>query len=92
MTSAAPKIKEAYVREPVAIVFDNSRIHKRSCAENIDIPKTIQKLGFFHLFTIPHSTKLNAIEMVFSQLKGHVVSEFARSPEKRKDLETMIDE
>ena len=55
-------------------------------AENVDIPRTIRKMGFFHLSTTPHSPQLNAIEMVFPQLKSHVVSEFGKCPEKRKNL------
>ena len=92
LISAAPKIKEAYGREPVVIILDNARIHKGSKGENVDIPRTIRKMGFFHLFTIPHSPQLNTIEMAFSQLESHVVSGFVRSPEKRKNLGSVIDE
>ena len=52
----------------------------------------LQRSGSFHLFTIPYSPQLNAVEMVFSQLKSYVVSEFVKFPEKRKDLGTVIDE
>ena len=92
LISAAPRIKEAYGREPVVIILDNARIHKGSKGENVDIPKTIRKLGFFHLFTIPYSPQLNAIEMVFAQLKSYVISEFMKFPEKRKNLGSGIDE
>ena len=92
LINSAPEIKKACPSEPIVIVLDNARIHKGSRAEGIDIPKTIQKLGFFHLFTIPYSPQLNAIEMVFSQLKSYVVSEFVQSPEKRKNLWAVIDE
>ena len=92
LTSAAPKIKEAYGKKPIVIILDNARIHKGSKVDNIDIPKTIKKLGFFHLFTIPYSPQLNAIEMAFAQLKSYVISEFMKFPEKRKNLGSVIDE
>lgn len=91
LRAKAPIIKKAYPKDPVVIILDNARIHKSSKAEGVDIPKTIQELGFFHLFTIPYSPQLNAIEMVFSQLKSFVISEFSRNPERRKDLSGTID-
>ena len=88
----AAKVREAYKGEPVVIIMDNARVHKGSKADNIDIPKTIHELGFFHLFTIPYSPQLNAIEMVFAQTKSYVVSEFMQHPERRKDLSAVVDE
>ena len=92
LRNAAPKIKAVYNDEPVVIVLDNARIHKGSKADGIDITRTVRELGFFHLFTIPHSPQPNAIEMVFSQLKSHVVSELIKHPERRKALGNAIDE
>ena len=88
----AQKIKEAYKNESVVFILDNARVHKGSKVDGIDIPRTMHDLGFFHLFTIPYSPQLNAIEMVFSQLKSYVVSEFMQHPERRKDLGKVIDE
>lgn len=44
-----------------------------------------------HLFTIPYTPQLNAIEMVLSQLKSSVVPGFTGNPERRKDLPRVID-
>ena len=52
----------------------------------------MNELGFFRLFTIPCSLQLNPTEMVFSQLKSLVVSEFVRNSKRRKDLPRVIDE
>ena len=41
---------------------------------------------------MPYSPQLNAIELVFSQLKSIVINEFIRNPERRKDLLKVIDE
>ena len=87
-----PIIKKAYPRSPVVIVIDNARVHKGSKAEGINIPRTMNELGFFHLYTIPYSPQLNAIEMGFSQLKSLVVSEFVRNSKRRKNLPRVIDE
>ena len=52
----------------------------------------MNELWFFRLYTIPYSPQLNAIEMVLSQLKSLVVSEFVRNSERRKGLPRVIDE
>lgn len=50
----------------------------------------LKSLGL-HLFTIPYTPQLNAIEMVLSQLKSSVVPGFTGNPERRKDLPRVID-
>ena len=64
-------------------ILDNAGMHKGSKVENIDIPETIKKPGL-HLFTIPRSPQLNAVEAAFAQLKSCVISELMKLPEKKE--------
>lgn len=86
----------AHIREwsdghPVVIVMDNARIHKTSVKDGINIPRIVQDMGFYHLYTVPYSPQLNAIESVFAQVKSYVVAEFVQHPEARKNLLGIID-
>ena len=56
------------------------------------MPKKIGEAGFFHLYTVPYSPQLNAIESLFAQVKSHALHEFACAPERRKDIESVIGE
>ena len=86
----------AHIREwsdehPVVIVMDNARIHKTPIRDGINIPKIVQDMGFYHLYTVLYSLQLNTIESVFAQVKSYVATDFVQRPEARKNLLGTID-
>ena len=87
-----PILHKVYKDTPVVLVMDNAVIHKTSRKEGIDVPKKIGEAGLFHLYTVPYSPQLNAIESLFAQAKSHALHEFACAPERRKDIEGVVRE
>ena len=63
-----PILHRVYKEAPVALVMDNAVVHKTSRKEGVDVPEKIGEAGFFHLYTIPYSPQLNAIESLFAQV------------------------
>lgn len=87
-----PILHRVYKEAPVVLVMDNAVIHKTSRKEGVDVPEKIGEAGFFHLYAIPYSPQLNAIESLFAQVKSHVLHEFICAPERREDIESVIGE